>query len=307
LPPSFFAATHLHTIIAGEKSVMTQILWLASYPKSGNTWLRAFLANYLLNTPTPQNINSLSEFAFGDMRADYYEQISGKPQAELSWPEINGLRPRVHRHLADAHPGTVLVKTHNVLSAIDDIPTITPDVTFGAIYVVRNPLDVAVSFSHHYGLTLDQGARAICYKPLEIQPKAGHILQVVSDWSSNIRTWLNAPGLYLKILKYEEMKKSPSKAFSSVLEFLKIPKEKERLKRAIRHSSFKVLAGQERQTGFIERSQNAERFFRKGAVGTWRQELAPEQVDLIVDCHKDMMREMGYLSADGKPVASPSA
>ena len=278
---------------------MTQILWLASYPKSGNTWLRVFLANYLLNTRAPHDINALPDFVYGDMRADYYEQISGKSQAELTWPEINSLRPRVHRFLAEARPGTVLVKTHNVLSSIDDVPTITPDVTFGAIYVVRNPLDVAVSFSHHYGLTLEQGSKAICFKPMEIQAKDGHILQVVSDWSTNVRTWLRAPGLYLKVLKYEDMTKSPNKTFASVIDFLKLPKDKERLKRAIRHSSFKVLAGQERRAGFVERSKNAERFFRKGVVGSWRHELAPEQVDLIVRCHKDMMGEMGYLSADG--------
>jgi len=279
---------------------MTQILWLASYPKSGNTWLRAFLANYLLNTPTPQDINALPEFVYGDMRVDYYEQLSGKSQADLTWTEINQLRPRVHQFLAEAHPGTVLVKTHNVLSTIEDVPTISPDVTFGAIYVVRNPLDVAVSFSHHYGLTMEQGAKAICFKPLEIQAKAGHILQVVSDWSTNVRTWLKAPGLYLNVLRYEDLTASPNKAFTSVLDFLKLPKERERLKRAIRHSSFKLLAGQERQAGFIERPQNAERFFRRGKVGSWRNELAAEHVDLIVRSHRDMMIEQGYLSADGE-------
>jgi len=281
---------------------MTQILWLASYPKSGNTWLRAFLANYLLDARTPQDINALPDFVYGDMRVDYYEQLSGKSQADLTWPEINKLRPRVHRFLANARQGTVLVKTHNVLSAIDDIPTITPEVTFGAIYVVRNPLDVAVSFSHHYGLTMEQGAKAICFKPLEIKAKDGHILQVVSDWSTNVRSWLNAPGLYLKVLKYEDMTAAPSKTFSAVLDFLKLQKQREKLKRAIRYSSFKVLSGQERQTGFIERPANAERFFRKGKIGSWRNELAAEQVDLIVRCHKDMMTEMGYLSDDGSPV-----
>lgn len=282
---------------------MSQILWLASYPKSGNTWLRAFLANYLLDTKTPQDINALPEFVYGDMRVDYYEQLTGKSQTDLTWEEINRLRPQVHRFLADARPGTVLVKTHSVLSAIEDIPTITPEATFGAIYVVRNPLDVAVSFSHHYGMTMEQGAKAICFKPLEIKPKPGHILQVVSDWSTNIRTWLDAPGLYLKVIKYEDMTRTSTKTFGSVLDFLKLPREKERLKRAIRHSSFKVLSEQERREGFVERSRNADRFFRKGKVGSWRQELAPEQVDLIVEYHKEMMNEMGYLSADGKPLA----
>ena len=282
---------------------MSQILWLASYPKSGNTWLRAFLANYLLDTKTPQDINALPDFVYGDMRVDYYEQLTGKSQADLTWEEINHLRPQVHRFLANARPGTVLVKTHNVLSAIEDVPTITPDVTFGAIYVVRNPLDVAVSFSHHYGLTMEQGAKAICFKPLEIKPKAGHILQVVSDWSTNIRTWMDAPGLYFKVIRYEDMTRTSTKTFASVLEFLKLPQEKEKLKRAVRHSSFKVLSGQERQAGFVERSRNADRFFRKGKVGSWREELATGQVDFIVECHREMMTEMGYLSADGKPVA----
>lgn len=281
---------------------MSQILWLASYPKSGNTWLRAFLANYLLDTQTPHDINALPDFAYGDMRVDYYEQLTGKPGADLEWKEINRLRPRVHRFLANARPGTVLVKTHNVLSAIEDVPTITPDVTFGAIYVVRNPLDVAVSFSHHYGLTMEQGAKAICFKPLEIKPREGHIPQVVSDWSTNVRTWLNAPGLYLKLVRYEDMTMASTKTFASVIDFLKLPREKERLKRAIRHSSFKVLSGQERQGGFVERSRNADRFFRKGKVGTWRRELAPEQVELIVAYHEEMMTRLGYLSAAGEPI-----
>ncbi|MBK8208712.1 MAG: hypothetical protein IPK78_00920 [Rhodospirillales bacterium] len=74
---------------------MGSIIWLASYPKSGNTWLRAFLANYLADTSMPVDINTLPDFAYGDMRAEYYAQLAGKPAAELSWPEINALRPKV--------------------------------------------------------------------------------------------------------------------------------------------------------------------------------------------------------------------
>jgi hypothetical protein len=284
---------------------LTHILWLASYPKSGNTWLRAFLANYLKDSRRPEDINTLPEFVYGDMRVNYYEQLSGKTQPELTWPEINRLRPDVHRLLANAHPGVVLVKTHNVLSAIDGIPTITPDATFGALYVVRNPLDVAVSFAHHYGLTVDQGAKAICFKPLEIEAKEGHILQVVSDWTTHLKSWLDAPGLYLKVVRYEDMTASPTKTFGGVIDFLRISRDRERLKRAIRYSSFNVLAEQEKKSGFVERSKSADRFFRRGAVGGWRDELSPEQVDRIVDCHREMMTEMGYLSPAGEPIARP--
>ena len=53
---------------------MDRILWLASFPKSGNTWLRAFLANYLADPPSPVDINTLPDFAFGDMRSEPYAQ-----------------------------------------------------------------------------------------------------------------------------------------------------------------------------------------------------------------------------------------
>ena len=279
---------------------MAQILWLASFPKSGNTWLRAFLANYLRGGRLPEDINKLPDFSYGDMRVEYYEQISGKKAETLDYDEINRLRPRVHRFLAGANPGLVLVKTHSHLSTIDDIPTITPEVTFGAVYVVRNPLDVAVSFGHHYGQSTESAVRAVCFKGLETIPQPGHILQVLADWSTHVNGWTNAPGLYLQLLRYEDMTRSPNKTFGGVLDFLKIPRDRERLKRAIRHCSFKVLAGQEQQSGFVERSKSAKKFFRSGEVGGWRKELTPEHVDFIVNHHREAMTKMGYLSPEGK-------
>lgn len=276
-----------------------RILWLASYPKSGNTWLRAFLANYLRNAAEPEDINALPRFALGDMRIEPYLRLSGKTAADLSRDDINRLRPRVHRDLAAAGPGLVPVKTHSAIAAIGGIPTITPDVTFGAVYVIRNPLDVAVSFHHHYAVTLDQAVAAVCFKGLEIPPKAGHVVQVIADWSTHVRSWLRAPGLYLKTLRYEDMLADPTRAFAEVCAFLKMPEDQARLDRAIRHSTFEVLAAQELDRGFVEKSRGAEAFFRRGAAGGWREELSPAQVERILVCHRPLMTELGYLSEDG--------
>jgi hypothetical protein len=68
----------------------------------------------------------------------------------------------------------------------------------------------------------------------------------------------------------------------------------------VRFSSFKVMTRQERQSGFIERSRHAERFFRKGAAGLWRQHLAPDHVDKIVAENRDVMQRLGYLSPEGE-------
>lgn len=276
------------------------ILWLASYPKSGNTWLRAFLANYLRNAAEPQDINALPEFALGDMRIEPYARISGKDQAALSREEINRLRPEAHRALAAASTGLVPVKTHSAVATIAGIPTITPDVTFGAIYVIRNPLDVAASFSHHYAVGMDQAVTAICFRGLEIPAKVGHVVQVVSDWSTHVKSWLNAPGLNLKTLRYEDMLASPRHVFAEVCTFLRMPRDEARLRRAIRHSSFRVLAEQERQRGFVERARGADAFFRRGRAGAWREELTPAQVETILAHHRPLMIKLGYVSADGK-------
>jgi hypothetical protein len=279
---------------------VNRILWLASYPKSGNTWVRAFLANYLADGTAPVDINTLPDFAYGDMRVNYYAQVSGKAAADLAWPEINRLRPRVHHFLAQARPGLVFVKTHTVVATIDGVPTITPDATFGAIYLVRNPLDIAVSFANHYGLSIAQAVEALCSRDLRIAAKEGHIPQPISDWTTHVESWLRAPGLYLHVVRYEDMLTSPQRTFARMIEFLGLAKNRERLKRAIRQSSFRVLAEQERRVGFVERSKNAEAFFRRGLAGGFRQELTPAQIEALVDKHRALMTELGYLDAGGR-------
>jgi hypothetical protein len=285
--------------LPGEPTV-SQILWLASYPKSGNTWLRAFLANYLNDGPKPEDINALPRFNFGDMRIEFYEKVSGIKAANLSWRDINKLRPRVHRHFANARQGLVFVKTHSILSTVEGIPTITPEVTFGAIYVVRNPLDVAVSFSHHSGYSIEQTVKALCDKDFVHPGGHGQVMQALSDWSGHVKSWLRAPGLYLRVLRYEDMVANPVTTFGTIPEFLKAPRDRRRLKKAVRFSSFKVLAEQEEEAGFREASPNAPRFFHRGRVGVWRETLSPEQADRIVACHRETMSEMGYFSSTGK-------
>jgi Sulfotransferase domain len=276
------------------------ILWLASFPKSGNTWIRAFLANYVADARLPVEVNTLPDFAYGDMRSNYYAQVAGRPAASLGAEEIDHLRPAVHRFLAGSRPGMVFVKTHTRLTTSNGVPTITPDVTAGAIYVVRNPLDVAVSFAHHYGLGIDEGLRALCFPDLQIEAKEGHVRQLIGDWSSHVASWLEAPGLACLMLRYEDMMSAPQTTFGRVVQFLNLGKDRERLKRALRHSSFRVLAEQEQRTGFVERSKNADRFFRRGVVGSYREELSSAQAATMIDVHRVRMTQLGYLAADGR-------
>ncbi len=84
------------------------------------------------------------------------------------------------------------------------------------------------------------------------------------------------------------------------MKYLGLPADPARLRRAIRFSSFETLARQERERGFIEQSKSNEQFFRKGQVGDWRSALTEAQVERVIENHRDVMRDFGYLSKDGK-------
>lgn len=280
------------------------ILWLASYPKSGNTWLRAFLANLFTNAPKPVDINQLPHFAFAEYRLEFYERLSGKSRDALDDKALNELRPAVQRYLANSNRGqTIMVKTHAAMAFQDHVPTILPEATAGALYVVRNPLDVAVSYAHHVGIDYDRAVDAMGLSTNTLATSGDFCFQLLGSWSDHVRSWVDGGknGMPLHVVRYEDLQRQPEKAFGSIAKFLKLPKNEERLARAIRHASFKELRQQEDSTGFIEKSKKSERFFRKGEIGGWRQELTEAHVAKIIDQHREVMKEFDYLTREGTP------
>lgn len=282
---------------------MAGIIWLASYPKSGNTWLRAFLANLLHGGDRPVPLNSLPDFVFGDGFLVHYGQLAGKPAESLSHDEIMALRPRLHAWLARARaPDDVFVKTHSALLVADGVPLITPDATAGAVYVVRNPFDVAVSFAHHYQVSLERAVEALCDPEYVLPPSGGQGAQVIADWTTHYRSWTTAPGLTRHVVRYEDMARAPESTFTALAQFLGLEADRARLDRAIRFSAFDELAAQERREGFVEaRPDKRAPFFRRGRVGGWREVLTREQVARLSDCHRDLLLELGYLDAPREP------
>lgn len=279
---------------------MSGIVWLASYPKSGNTWMRAFLANLFIDAPEPVNINDLPNFAYGDARADLYEQASGKPLEELSDSDIHKLRPAVARLIASARPDAVFAKTHNAVTELEGVPTIPPDSTAGAIYIVRNPLDTAISYAHHFAMEPAQAIEAMNSDINQIVTVDRSVFQFLGSWHGHVASWLDAPGLNSHLVKYEDLLRNPVKAFGGVVSYLKLPRDPARLKKAVRFSSFKVLKAQEQKGGFRERSKANDQFFRSGSSGGWRQVFTDEQVAKVIEYQGDMMRRLGYLGPDGR-------
>lgn len=282
---------------------MWGIIWLASYPKSGNTWVRAFLANYTLNRSEAVPINELIRYTLGDGFLIHYERVSGRKIQDLSDQEITALRPKVHEWFGTSKGQTVFVKTHSLLGQADGVPLITPQATAGAVYILRNPLDVVVSFAHHYRLPLQEAVDSLC-RPGNVVPGSERALPLVlGSWSQHARSWTEARGLNPLVLRYEDLLAKPAESFATLTQFLKLPQDPERLARAIRFSAFKELSRQEQEASFQEQPQGAPvAFFRSGQTGLWRETLSAGQVTQMIESHKDVMTRFGYLAPNGQPV-----
>ncbi len=273
---------------------MGDIIWLASYPKSGNTWMRTFLHNLFMNRKEPVDINELNKFCLGEDKAEYYNHFDPRPLSTLTEEEISALRPKVHELLTQAFPDNVFVKTHSILGKSKEVDFITMELTAGAIYMLRNPLDVAISFAHHFGLTIDQSIENIGNESNATPTTDLNALQLWSSWSTNVKSWTRKPVSGLHVVRYEDLKSQPFRAFGAVAKFLGLNPPRERLRRAIANSSFKTLKAQEDERGFLERSEHT-RFFRKGGAGQWREVLSDDQIKRIVSDHREQMERFDYV------------
>ncbi len=273
---------------------MGAIIWLASYPKSGNTWLRAFLHNLLRNPQEGYDINKLDDFTVSESAYGWYRKFDERALEAYTEAEVAALRPKVHRHLTTLFPDSIFAKTHCAVMEDHGVPTVTFEVTAGAIYVIRNPLDVAISYAHHIGATIDEAITYMARPRAQVPASRNHVHELLGSWSVHVESWTAKPNRALHVVRYEDMLMKPQTAFGGVVRFLGLKPPRDRLERAIARSSFRVLQEQERRHGFREKSEHAERFFREGRAGQWRKALSPEQIERVVAAHSEQMRRFGY-------------
>jgi len=272
-----------------------KILWLASYPRSGNTWLRVLLHNLLRDPAEPYDINRLQDFTLIDSQARWYRLFDPRPLTELTKEEVAALRPRTHEAMTRASPDTVFVKTHNALVEDRGAPMISLEHTAGAIYVVRDPLDVAVSYSFHYGVPLEDAVAAM-NRPgnQSVANQAGFAYELHGSWSENVRSWTTTPGSALHVVRYEDLSQAPQQTVAGIAAFLGLPAPADRIRRAVEFSTFGELRRQEQKRGFRERSAKSTEFFRAGEVGQGQRLLPPALVDSLHAQHHEQMARFGY-------------
>ncbi len=262
-------------------SNLQRIIWLASYPKSGNTWMRMLLAHYIMPPGQAPDINHLREFTTGDVRQDFFDKAAGGSYFGHSPEDWIKVRPQALRLIAASKQGHHFVKTHCQAVKLFGVDLIPPEVTAAAIYILRNPFDLAPSFARHQSASLDDAIGRMMNVDTFMGTETG-IFDALGRWDVHVSSWTNAPGLPIHVVRYEDLLTHPARTVRKLLkDFLRMPVDQPKLARAIKATQFSELKKQEEKLGFGERPKGMDSFFTKGRSGVWREDLTPAQVGRI--------------------------
>jgi hypothetical protein len=285
---------------------MGKIFWLASYPKSGNTWMQVLLTNYLRRAEQPADINSLDSGPIAGARRVFDDHV-GIEASDLTQDEIERYRPMVYEQMSDQATEPLFLKVHDAFTYTRyGYPLISKAATAGVIYLLRNPLDVAVSYAHHDATSIERMVHKMADPDFALvdSPQTLHnqLRQRLLTWGGHVTSWVDEPGLRLHLVRYEDLQADPIAGFTGVVRFCGLDDDAVRIARAVDFSRFERLQQQEAEHGFAVKTPRAASFFRKGISGSWREALTPELVARLIADHQEAMRRFGYLSTDGDPV-----
>jgi aryl sulfotransferase len=275
-------------------------IWLASYPKSGNTWTRIFLSSLLsdkdpdLNNLKTDGIISSRNIIDGTLgidTGDIPERLFNKYRSEL-----------YHKWAESKNKEFLLTKVHDACHN-RGILYFPPKITRGVIYIIRNPFDMAASLANHNGTTISKSVKNLCdnsvclannHKKLNNQ-----ISQFMGSWSYHVESWTNIHRKNILVVRYEDMLNNGLETFKKIVSYLELDYTDEQIQKAIENSSFNKLKEKENQFTFKEKPAKAESFFRSGKVGGWRNEITKEEAQMIIDFNYDKLLKYNYIDQNG--------
>jgi len=276
---------------------MSPTVWLASYPKSGNTWIRALLM--ALETDAEPQLD-LTRVGWHEGNA-WVDPWLGVSLSDLNDAEAIAIERLSWAQAEPQSAGYLRRKTHHPWEdAADGFPARWQPHGARAIYIVRDPRAVAVSWAHHLGIS-HADAVSTMEGTLQLDTELTQTLipQRTTgslSWSDHVTSWRGQNVLPQLFLTYELISSDPVSALTEIATWLDIDNDPESCARAVERCSFNRLAFREATDGFGESPTGDRAFFRRGSVDSWREELSPDLIERIEDTHGAVMRDLGYLS-----------
>ena len=282
-------------------------IWLASYPKSGNTLIRALLASHFFSKDGFFNFEIIKNIKqFPDSRlfenlgidiSNEKEVLKNYIRAQESINQKNSIQ---------------FLKTHSYLFNINNNPFTDLNNTLGAIYIVRDPRNVVTSYAHHNSITVEESAdRMISSLEYGGKISSDHISDrtkvYMGSWGSNYNSWksFKPTGKYL-LIKYEDILSNKEKVLINILEFVHKLKgmnfviDQKKIDNVVQSTSFEKMKDMEKKEGFIEAKVNLKTgkkipFFNLGSKNIWKNNLDNKIRNKIENSFKKEMIELGYL------------
>ena len=263
------------------------ITWLASYPKSGNTWIKLLMGAYKYGTA---DINERRPLTALDTETYAHQVVSPVSLNYLDPAQKVYLRSAALMHLRMRNLTQCILKTHCADIKVNDVRLIPPTLTDKRIYILRDPRDVVISFAKHMGITVDRA--------IELFAHVGNALNMpetapafLTTWSRHVGSWAFNSDV---VIRYEDLRDDTAGQFKRVLEVLGWEIDEARIEKAVSDCEFAKLKAQEDKDGFLESSGHG-RFFNQGKSGHWQEVLTPEQIKQIESDHGEMMEKVGYI------------
>lgn len=278
-----------------------QFVWLASYPKSGNTWLRLLLANLLSGKEDAVDINDITLDHRSVVSRSAFEEITLLDSSLLTPDEVDGLRPQVAAALAAEAEGDVFSKLHDAYRLLTNgEPLLGCGLARAALYVIRDPRDVAISYAFHNGTSIEKSIASLNDMHTVIaggrKRYVSQVHQRMFDWSRHVESWVDQCDVPVHVMRYEDMHAAPVAALQKAAEFLGFAVTSERLEHAVRCAAFSELQRKEQESGFRERVPGSTApFFRSGRTGGWREVLTAAQQQAITNAHQRVMARFDYI------------
>jgi hypothetical protein len=240
------------------------------------------------------DLNAVAYFGESDRAVEYYRRYL-PPEAVGDRSAVAAVRPKLQADIALGSPGPVIIKTHNAMMDYLGAPLINRAVSAGAVYVIRNPLDVAISFAHFRAISIDEAIDVMATPEWSIETNSDDVYFVTGSWSEHVASWTRATSDAVLVVRYEDMLAEPVSAFRAVAAHIQAPATDEGLRHAVELTQFDRMRQAESERGFPEKPANVDRFFRSGSAGQWRSTLSPKQVERVVSAHGEQMARFGYL------------